>query len=61
MGAKQSAETKEAIRLHKGGLSISGAARRAGIFPSTLHRALVRARKANAAKSAPLRRSKKRA
>lgn len=41
MGARQCAETFEAIRLHRsGGLSLSAAAKATGIARSTLQRAL---------------------
>jgi len=38
MGAKQSAETKHAIQLHKRGKSVYEATRIAGIYASTLYR-----------------------
>lgn len=43
MGARQSAETQHAIRVFlagKGKITMAKAAEKAGIFPSTLHRAL---------------------
>jgi predicted DNA-binding protein (UPF0251 family) len=41
MGAKRSAETKEAIRLHQvEGKSVHQAAKLAGIYPTTLYKAL---------------------
>lgn len=40
MGARQSAETKHAIRLHKSGKSVYEAARIAGIYASTLYKFL---------------------
>jgi len=38
MGAKQSAEIKHAIQLHKQGKTVYEAARIAGIYASTLYR-----------------------
>ena len=50
MGAKVSAETKQAIKLHSLGKSIYVAAAMAGIMPSTLYRALKRLTKKKVAK-----------
>ena len=50
MGARQSAETLHAIRLHLDGDSVYEAARKAGIYPTTLYKALKRKKKKKLAK-----------
>lgn len=43
MGAKQSAEMKRAIKLHRGGKPVYAAARQAKVDPSALYKALKKA------------------
>lgn len=50
MGARQSAETKHAIRLHAAGKSVYEAARIAGIYASTLYKWLKTKKKKKVAK-----------
>ena len=50
MGARQSAETLQAIRLYQGGDSVYEAAKKAGIYPTTLYRALKNKKKKKLAK-----------
>jgi predicted DNA-binding protein (UPF0251 family) len=40
MGAKRSAEMKEALRLHEAGVNAHAAARKAGVLPSSFYRLL---------------------
>ncbi len=40
MGAKRSAEMKEALRLHGQGMNAHRAAKRAGVLPSSFYRLL---------------------
>jgi hypothetical protein len=40
MGAKRSAEMKEALRLHETGVNAHAAARKAGVLPSSFYRLL---------------------
>lgn len=40
MGAKQSSQTKRGIRLVKDGMSYYAAAKKVGVSPSTLYRAM---------------------
>jgi DNA-binding IclR family transcriptional regulator len=40
MGAKRSAEMKEALRLHEAGVNAHAAARQAGVLPSSFYRLL---------------------
>jgi len=40
MGAKRSAEMKEALRLHASGVNAHRAARQAGVLPSSFYRLL---------------------
>ncbi len=49
MGALVSAQTKRAIRYHTEGLPVYAAAKKAGIAPSTLYRAIERAKAAKPA------------
>ena len=52
MGAKRSAEMKEALRLHASGVNAHRAAKRAGVLPSSFYRLLGK-EKAEAASQAP--------
>jgi hypothetical protein len=47
MGAKHSAEMKEAPRLHEAGLNAHRAARQAGVLPSSFYRLLGKLKEAN--------------
>jgi hypothetical protein len=40
VGAKRSAEMKEALRLHEAGINAHAAARKAGLLPSSFYRLL---------------------
>ena len=42
MGAKRSAEMKEALRLHASGVNAHRAAKRAGVLPSSFYRLLTK-------------------
>ncbi len=44
MGAKRSAEMKEALRLHASGVNAHRAAKRAGVLPSSFYRLLAEER-----------------
>src|SRR5258706_2526626 len=44
MGAKRSAEMKEALRLHAAGVNAHAAARKAGVLPSSFYRLLAERR-----------------
>jgi hypothetical protein len=52
MGAKRSAEMKEALRLHEAGVNAHAAARKAGVLLSSFYRLLAE-EKAKAASPAP--------
>jgi len=52
MGAKRSAEMKEALRLHATGVNAHRAARKAGVLPSSFYRLLTKLR-AEATNPAP--------
>ena len=50
MGAKRSAEMKEALRLHASGVNAHAAARKAGVLPSSFYRLLKDRREAAGAR-----------
>jgi hypothetical protein len=53
MGAKRSAEMKEALRLHESGLNAHRAARQAGVLPSSFYRLLGKLKREAAPQAPP--------